>query len=175
MALTRQQKEDIVSTTQAQLSGATSFVMITFDQLTVGEINQLRDKLHASGGRLRIVPKRLLKIILKQIKLDFDPQSLTGQVAVAWANDAVAPAKILNEFAKLHTNKMQLMSGSLEGNLLTLEQVKALATLPSRDQLLGQLVSVLAGPARGLVTVLSGVQRNFVQVLQAIADKPAPQ
>jgi large subunit ribosomal protein L10 len=174
MALTRQQKEDIVTTTQAQLSSATSFVMITFDKLTVVEINQLRDKLHAANGRLRIVPKRLLKIILQQIKLDFDPLTLGGQVAVAWADDAVAPAKILNEFAKQHADKMQLMSGSLEGNLLTFEQVKALATLPSREQLLGQLVSVLAGPARGLVTVLSGVQRNFVQVLQAIADKKAP-
>ncbi|HBE90345.1 MAG: 50S ribosomal protein L10 [Candidatus Andersenbacteria bacterium RIFCSPHIGHO2_12_FULL_46_9] len=175
MALTRQQKEDIVSITQDQLGSATSFVMITFDQLTVVEINQLRDKLHAVGGRLRIVPKRLLKIILQQIKLDFDPLSLVGQVAVAWADDAVAPAKILNDFAKKNKEKIQLMSGSLEGNLLTIEQVKALATLPSREQLLSQLVSVLTGPARGLVTVLSGVQRNFVQVLQAIADKKTPQ
>ena len=175
MALTRQAKEDIIAQTQNKLSSAISFVLITFDQLTVVEVNSLRDQLHAVGGRMRIVPKRLLKIIFQQIKLDFDPLILPVQVAVAWADDAVAPAKILNDFAKKNKDKIQLMTGSLDGNLLTIEQVKALATLPSRDQLLGQLCSVLAGPVRGLVTVLSGAQRNLVQVLQALADKKAAQ
>lgn len=171
MPLTRQQKEAVVSQTQTALSSTAAFVLVAFNELNVVDINQLRDQLHTAGGHLRVVPKRLLKIIFQQLKLDFDPLTLKDQVAVAWADDAVAPAKILNDYAKKNADKMQLITGSLEGNLLTLAQVKALSALPSRQQLFGQLASVLIGPTRGLVTVMSGVPRSFVQVLKAIADK----
>jgi len=171
MSLTKQQKENTVKQTQEDLNEAVSSVFVSYNQLTVEEINELRDSLHSTGGSMRVIPKRLLKIVLHNIKLDFDPTELAGQFAVVWGTDAVAPAKTLNDFAKKHEDKITMMAGSLEGNLLSLEEVKSLAALPTRDQLLGQLLSVFTGPTRGLVTVMSGVQRNTVQVLQAIADQ----
>jgi len=171
MTLTRQQKETIVADTQEALQSTTAMVLVSFDKLTVEESRQLRDQLSEAGGNMRVVPKRLLKIIFSNIKFDIDPTALDGQLAVAWGQDPVTPAKTLNEFAKEHEEKLTLLSGTLEGSVLTLEEVKELAALPTREQLIGQLLSVLNGPARGFASVLSGVQRSTVQVLQAIVDK----
>lgn len=171
MSLTRKQKEEVIAKTQSDLKAATSVVLISFDKLTVAESGELRANLSEAGGHMRVMPKRLLKIAFKNIKLDLDPTTLEGQVAVAWADDPVAPAKTLNDFAKEHEEKIKLLAGSLEGNVLTIEEVKSLATLPTREQLIGQLLSVIVGPIVGTVRVLSGVQTSTVQVLKAIADK----
>lgn len=171
MSLTRQQKEQHVKEVSQSLMSATSVVFISYDKLNVAAVNELRDNLHAAGGAMRVVPKRLLQLALKSAKINFDPTAHQGQLAVAWGEDAVAPAKVLNTFAKQNTGIMTLLAGTLEGNDLTLDEVTALAELPGRDQLLGQLLSVLSGPARGLVTVLTGVQRDTVNVLKAIADQ----
>lgn len=171
MSLSRQQKEQGINEVQESMSSAVSVVFVSYDNLNVEEISELRASLHEAGGGMRVIPKRLLKIALSNLKLDFDPTQQEGQLAMVWGDDAVAPAKTLNEFALQHEEKISLLAGTLEGNILSLEEVTALAILPSRQQLLGQLVSVIASPARGLVTVLSGVQRKTVQVLQAIKDQ----
>ncbi len=171
MPLTRQQKEEKVATTAQDLQGAASCVFIAYNGLNVDDMEELRDKLNESGARVRVLPKRLLRLVLKNLNLDFDPTQIEGQIAVAWGNDVVAPAKVLHDFAKTRADIMRLVGGAMEGTLLQQAQVIALAQLPSKDQLRGQLLSVLVGPARGLVMTLSGVQRNFVYALQAVADK----
>lgn len=170
MPLTRTQKEQAVQEVSDALPAATSVVFVGFSGLTVTDVNELRDKLYASGGRMRIVPKRLLKIALKNAHIDYDPSSHDGQMAVVWGTDVVTPAKIMYEFAKQKKDVMRLLAGALEGQTLTLEQVTSLAQLPSREQLLAQLVGVLAGPMRGLVSVMSGVPRSLVYVLQATKE-----
>ncbi|MFH1353676.1 MAG: 50S ribosomal protein L10 [bacterium] len=171
MPLTRQQKEQSVSEVQNNMASAASVVFLNFDHLNVEEVGKLRSNLYEAGGGMRVIPKRLLKIALSNLKLDFDPMQQEGQVAIVWGDDAVAPAKTLNEFALEHKEKIRFLAGILEGNILSLAEVIALAKLPSRQQLLGQLASVMAGPARGFVTVLSGVQRKTVQILKAVADQ----
>ena len=172
MSLTRQQKEEAVKEVEQGVSSATSVVFVAFNGLTVSHVTELRDRLFESGSRMRVIPKRLLKIALKNAGLgEYDPGASEGQVAVIWGPDTVAPAKTLYEFAKDKTEVLRLVAGVLEGRTLSIGEVTALAQLPSREQLLGQLVGVLSGPARGLVTVLSGVQRNTVYVLQAIKEQ----
>ena len=173
MARTRQQKEQSISNIQENVSAAASVVFLAYDSLTVAEVSELRDNLAEAGGGMRVISKRLLKIALSNIKLDFDPTEHEGQLAVVWGDDTVAPAKTLNTFAEEHKEKIRFLAGTLEGSLLSLEEVTKLAHLPTRQELLGQLANVLAGPARGLVTVLSGVQRSTVNVLKAIADQKA--
>ncbi|PIT98315.1 MAG: 50S ribosomal protein L10 [Candidatus Andersenbacteria bacterium CG10_big_fil_rev_8_21_14_0_10_54_11] len=168
MALSRQQKEERINSIRTDLAGAVSVVFVAYDRLTVAEVNELRTKLYAAGGRMRIVPKRLLRLSLADLQWEFDPTAQAGQLATVWGTDPVAPAKVLSEFRKTREDKIQLLAGVLEGNMLAVEEVAALAAVPPRDIILGQMVSVLAGPARGMLTVLSGVQRNFVQVLAAL-------
>jgi len=171
MSLTRKQKEHSVNKVQESISAASSVVFLAYNGLTVEEVNELRGNLHAIGGSMRVVPKRLLKIALHNIKLDFDPTAHAGQLAVVWGDDAVAPAKTLNAFVQKRQEKIRFLAGTLEGNMLSLEEVTSLSKLPSRDELIANLVSVIAGPTRGLVTVLSGIPRRAVRVLRAIAEQ----
>lgn len=170
MPLTRQQKETRVAEAHRELSSATSFVFFGFTGLTVADSEELRDKLSAANARVRVLPKKLLRLVTKQLSLDFDPVAIPGQIAVVWGSDAVTPARILAQFAKERAN-VQMLTGSLEGAALSLAQVQALAALPGRAELLGQLVGAMNNPVRGLVVVLSGVPRQAVQVLKAIADQ----
>lgn len=170
MPLTRQQKEQRVAEVQEALSNAISIVFVSFDAFGVEDSEELREKMFEKGVSMRVVPKRLLKIALQNAKLDFESVKAEGQMAVVWGSDAVAPAKTMYDFARGKEN-IVLTGGAMEGAMLSHDEVMALAQLPSYEQLLGQFVSVLAGPARGLVTVLSGAQRDLVYALSAIADQ----
>jgi len=173
MPLTRQQKEERVATTTQDLKEAESYVFMGYDGLNVTDMGELRTKLYEQGAHLRVLPKRLLRLVMRNIEQDFDPTTVEGQIAVAWGNDPVAPAKVLHEFAKKRATIMWLVAGAMGGAFLAKEQVIALAQLPGKQELRGQLVGVIAGPMRGLVVTLSGVQRNFVYALKAVADKKA--
>lgn len=170
MPLTRQQKEQAIKDVGEALPQAVSVVFVGFNGLTVTDVNDLRNKLHEAGAKMRVMPKRLLKIALKNAKLEYDPATHEGQMAVVWGTDAVSPAKIMYDFAKQKKDVLKLLAGVLEGNTLSLEEVTSLAQLPTREQLLAQLVGVLAGPMRGLVSAMSGVPRSLVYVLQAVKE-----
>jgi len=157
---------------RADLEAATSAVFMTYDKLTVPEVEELRASLFAAGHKMRVIPKRLLKLIAAGANLDFDPSQHAGQFAVIWGADAVSPAKTLHSFAKGKDN-LKIVAGVLDSELIAGDRVIALAQLPTRDQLLGQLLSVFVGPARGLVTVLSGSQRGLVTALKNLADQKA--
>ncbi len=170
MALTREQKEQTIADMQGAVSEAVSTVFVSFDGLSLEDMGELRNQLFEAGMSMRVVPKRLLRLAMQNAKLDFDPTAHEGQVAVVWGADPVAPAKVIHTFAKSNEN-IQLLSGVLEGSTIEFAQVEALAKLPSRQELLGQLVGVLSGPMRGFAGVLSGVPRATVYVLKAIAEK----
>lgn len=170
MPLTRQQKESIVTQAGQHVTQAVSVAFVSFNGLSLPDMNELRDKLYEQGCSMQVMPKRLLRLVMQQAKLDFDPMAHEGQMAMVWGGDPIAPAKVVYEFAKTH-EQLQLRAGVFEKDMLSLEQVIALAKLPSREQLLGQLLSVMTRPARGLVGVLGGVPRAAVYVLSAIAEK----
>ena len=169
MSLTKEQKKDTIEQVEKSLKDAVSVAFVSFDGLTIKEVNDLRAQLFEVGSKMRVIPKRLLKLVMGNLKLEFDPKAHSGQVAVIWGDDAVAPAKAVHTFAKT-SEHLTLIGGALEGKDLSQEQISALASLPSKQELLGQLVGTIAGPMRGMVTVFSGVQRSTVQVLKAIAD-----
>lgn len=171
MPLTRQQKEQNIAAMTEVLKSATSVVFIAFDGLTVDDATQLRDTLAQTSSAMRVVPKRLLQRAMDAAKnTTFNPREHEGQIAVVWGQDVVAPAKTLNTFAKDHET-VRLLEGILEGKHLSAHEVQALAQLPSREELLAQVVGTLAGPLRGLVGTLSAVPRSAVQALNAIAEQ----
>lgn len=173
MALTREQKETRVKETAETLSSAVSVVFVTYDALQLADMNALRDQLFEAGVSMRVIPKRLAKIALENAKLDFDPTTQEGQLALVWGDDVISPAKVLAGFAKDH-EQLQLVGGVMDSAVISDEEVKKLATMPSREELLAKLVGTLAGPISGFQSVLSGVPRNAVYVLSAIKDQKAP-
>jgi large subunit ribosomal protein L10 len=131
----------------------------------------LRVLLRKSNVELRVVKNTLLDIASRGTELSVLEGQFRGPLTVAIAHgDEVEATKTLIDFAKKN-DKLQIRAGVMGGKSLTPEQLATLAELPSREILLGQLLSVMVAAQTSLVNVLSGVPRNFVQVLNAYKDK----
>ena len=130
-------------------------------------------KAHEAGVEYRVVKNTLLRLASKGTGSECLVEHLQGPTAIAISQkDPVAPAKILSEFAK-DSKVFELKIGALGGKLISLEEIKALAALPSREVMLGKMLGSLSAPATNLVGVMAAVPRSMVQVLAAIRDQKA--
>lgn len=171
--MARPEKEAVVSELQEKFSKAQSVIVADYRGLNVVEVTELRKKLREAGVEYKVVKNTLTSRAAKAANIDGLDQFLSGPTALAFGfTDVVAPAKILADFAKDH-KKLELKGGVLEGKIIDLTAVKELASLPSREALLGQVAGLLQAPIRGLVTVLSGPLRNAVYALEAIRKQKA--
>jgi large subunit ribosomal protein L10 len=171
MAVSKQRKQDDLRGLTEELENARGVVFSEYGGMTVKEIDELRKKLRAENVRYQVVKVTLLKKALAALGIKGDDFKYNGPVAVAFSQDEeTAPARILKSMSKGNP-KIVIDGGVFNKELVAQSVIEKLASLPTKEQLLGQLLSVLNGPARGLVTVLSGNTRNLVNVLNALADK----
>ena len=171
--MARPEKEAVVAEVHEKLTKSQAVVLVDFRGLTVEEATELRKNLRAAGVELRVVKNTLTKLAAQKAELPGLETYLEGPTALAFGyQDPVAPAKILAEFAKDH-KKLELKGGVLEGRVIDQAEVKALAELPSREVILGQLAGLLQAPIRNLVYVLSAPIRNTAYVVEAIRKKQA--
>ncbi len=171
--MNKTEKQATVTELREKFQGAQAAIVTEYRGLTVAKANELRRALEKEGAVYRVIKNTLARLAVEGTEYAVLQGEFTGPVAVTWAyRDPVATAKVLTQFAK-DTPVLTLRSGALGGKLLSVPEVEALSKLPSREQLLGQLLSVMVGPMRNLVGVLSGVPRSFVQVLHAIEEKKA--
>jgi large subunit ribosomal protein L10 len=169
--LDRRTKEQIVSELQGKLKEAKLGVLTSFSGMNVAKMEVLRNALRKSNAELKVVKNTLLGIASKETDFSILADHFKWPVAVVLSHkDPVGPTKVLIDFAKKNP-ELEIKIGVLDGKLLTKSDISALAELPSREVLLGKLVSVMAAVPTVFVTVLSGVPRNFVQVLNAYCDK----
>jgi large subunit ribosomal protein L10 len=169
--LDRRTKEQIVSELQGKLKEAKLGVLTSFSGMNVAKMEALRTALRKSNAELKVVKNTLLGIASKETDFSILADHFKWPVAVVLSHkDPVGPTKVLIDFAKKNP-ELEIKIGVLDGKLLTRSDISALAELPSREVLLGKLVSVMAAVPTAFVTVLSGVPRNFVQVLNAYCDK----
>lgn len=152
-----EQKKLIVTEIADKLSASKSTVVVDYRGLNVGEVTELRKQLREAGIEFKVYKNSLSRRAAEQAELAGLNSSLTGPNAIAFSNeDVVAPAKILNDFAKKH-DALEIKAGVIEGNVATAEEVKALAELPSREGLLSMLLSVLQAPIRNLALATKAV------------------
>jgi large subunit ribosomal protein L10 len=169
--LDRRTKEQIVSELQEKLKRAKMGVLTSFNAMNVEKMEALRNALRKNDAELKVVKNTLLGIASRETGFSVLADHFKWPVAVVLSyKDPVAPTKALIEFAKKNP-ELEIKVGVLDGKLLTKSDLTALAELPSREVLLGKLVSVMAAVPTSFVTVLSGVPRSFVQVLNAYCDK----
>jgi large subunit ribosomal protein L10 len=169
--LDRKTKEQIVSELQEKLKQAKLGVLTTFNAMNVEKMEALRNALRKNDAELKVVKNTLLGIASRETDFSVLADHFKWPVAVVLSyKDPVSPTKALIEFAKKNP-ELEIKVGVLDGKLLTKADLTALAELPSREVLLGKLVSVMAAVPTSFVTVLSGVPRSFVQVLNAYCDK----
>lgn len=147
-------------------------VLTQYVGISVENVTKLRTQLREAGIEYKVYKNTLARRALTELGMESAADLMNGPTAWAFSKDPVAPAKILKEFAK--TNKKVSMGGGvLNGRVLTADDMKALADLPSREQLLAQVVGTIAAPLRSTVNVLNALPRNLVSVLDQIQKKKA--
>lgn len=164
----RLEKVQQVETIRAWLKQAVAAILTDYRGLNVGELVQLRSKLREAGSDYRVVKNTLLQRAAEGLGITGLEPYLEGPTAVAISRgDPVAPAKVLQEFIR-QMRKLEIKGGLVEGRIITAEQVKALAEMPSKPQMQARLLGTLQGPLYGLAGVLVGLQRNLVYGLDQI-------
>lgn len=152
-----EQKAKIVDEIADKLKASKTVVIVDYRGLTVAEVTELRKQLRDAGVEFKVYKNSLTRRAAEAVELNNLNESLTGPNAIAFSNeDVIAPAKILNDFAKKH-EALEIKAGVIEGNIASAEEVKALAELPSREGLLSMLLSVLQAPMRNLALVTKAV------------------
>jgi len=169
--LKRVEKEKVVKVLQEKFSEAETVVLTDYRGLDTTAMNELRRQLREVSVEYRVVKNTLMLRASEGNDVGLLKDYFAGPSAVALSyEDPVAPAKVLVKFGKDHT-ALEIKAGVLGGKVVDVEDIKQLARLPSREDLLSQLLSVFNGPARSFVTVLSAVPRDFLGVLNAIKEK----
>ena len=171
MALTRDKKKAVIDEVAQLLEDAKMTVIATYRGTPVKAMQQLRNTGREEGTTIRVVKNRLAKQAIAKVDSikDIDSSSLEGMLLYAFNDeDEVAPAKVIADFAKKQKTLDFVCAISNEGKLLSAEEVKALAALPSKPELIASVVSTLQSP---LEETLNGLSGNLHSLLDAVATK----
>lgn len=173
MALTKLQKDSVVESTIELLNTSKLTVITKYETTTVKELQELRKIAKSTGTTIKVVKNRLFVQALKQTKAlkDVDVSQLTGMLMYAFNPiDEVAPAKSVADFAKNVTALEFVGAITSDGKLLTADKVKELASLPSKEQLIAQVVATLLSPVNDTIRALSGDLHGLLDGLASKAN-----
>ena len=171
MIRTKQQKQDIVTSLVGRLRRASTVYVTDFTGLNVARVTDLRRRLRAAGVEYVVVKNTLALRALSEAQVAGLEPHLQGATALVLGGaDPVAAAKVLSDFAKEH-QKPAIKIGLVEGRTVTADQVKYLASLPSKPELLAQLGGALQAPLAGFVGALNGLLYMMVGALEALRTK----
>lgn len=152
--------------------GSVGFFILGYQGMTVEETSALRHKLRPVGARARVIKNYVAQKALAPFSCDFS-QQLKGQtLLVLVESDLVATAKVLMDFSK-ENEKLAIKGGYTDDHLLSPQEVKVYATLPSRDEIMAGLLRVIQGNATNTVRVIAAVSEKLVRTIKAIADAKA--
>ena len=165
-------KEAVVAEIREKFAAAAAVILADFRGLSVKDMQVLRNKLRETGAEVRVYKNSLSLIAVRDLGLQEGlTELLVGPTIFVFApEDPVAPAKALVDFAKEH-HALQVKGGLMDKAPLDAVGVKAVAALPSRDELLAMLLATMQNPLVGVVRVLNGPAEAFARVVKAIADQ----
>lgn len=170
-----EQKAPVVQAIREKIEASQSLVLTDYRGLNVSEVTELRVKLREAGVEFKVLKNTLTKRAAAEVGLEGLDPYLEGPTAIAFGmSDAVAPAKVLSEFAKAHKN-LEIKAGVVDGKVIDVDGVKALADLPSREVLLAQVLGGMQTPMYGFAGSLAGVLRKFAYALNAIKEQKEAQ
>jgi large subunit ribosomal protein L10 len=174
MAITREKKQVLVQEVSELLDTSKLTAFASYEGVSVENLQKLRRTAREQDVTIKVAKNRLVRVAMSQTKdyKDTDTSLLKGQLLYAIsAEDEVAPAQVLKNFAKKHP-ELKLAGGfNSDGSVLDQAAIQVLADLPGKDQLRGQFVGVLAAPMTQVLGVINGAQRGFAQVLSQRAEQ----
>ncbi len=167
--MTRSQKEEVVQYLTEEFKNATAIVDCDYKGMTVPEIESLRRVAKEKGLKVRVVKNTLALIALRNNGVeDFE---LKDTNLLVWGSDLVDLAKTVTDFAKEHKDRFKIKQGYFEGEVADASKIEAYSKLPSKEELLGMLLSVWTAPLRNLLYVWNAPKQNFVTVLENIRQQ----
>ncbi len=170
MAMTRTEKEAEVKELNERFSKDELVVLTHYSGLTVAQMTQFRRELVKNGASYKVTKNSLAKLALKGTKFEQISNMFTGPTGVATSKDAIAAAKVAHNFAKTN-DKLVILGGALGDKILDANAVKALALLPSLDEIRSKLLGLFQAPATKIVGVLQAPARDLVGVTKAYSEK----
>ena len=168
----RNEKAELVVSLRAALSEAGAVVVTRNLGLTVAQSTDLRNKMRDAGASFKVTKNRLAKIALEGTAYTGISDMLTGPTALATSSDPITAAKIAVEFAKTN-DKLEIVGGAMGDTVLDMAGVKALATLPSLDELRARIVGLIVAPATKLAQITAAPAGQLARVFGAYATKEA--
>ena len=157
MAITKNQKTDIIKEGSTDLDKANALIFTDFTGTSVSDLGQLRSDLRENDSKLKVIKKRLLKIVFGEKKVDVDPVNFEGTLGTVFVSGGLSEtAGSLYRFSKTH-EKFKLLGGYdlAKKELISEKDINAIGSLPPRKELLGQVVGTIAAPLRALMYILS--------------------
>jgi large subunit ribosomal protein L10 len=172
MAVTRAKKKEQVEKLTSDLKNVSSVIVSTYTKLTVAQDFELRKTLRASGAKYRVVKNTLAERAAKGSKIEEALKNLAGVTSIAYTEgDPVALAKALSKYAK-DNPEFSFKAGVVEGRVISIKEIEALATMPSKEEIYSKLLFLLNAPAQRLVTAMNAVGRNLAVVIdQGVKEK----
>lgn len=168
--MNRTEKQELIEDVHAKLKSASTMVVTQYRGLTVAEMTDLRRKMRSGGANFKVSKNRLVKLAAKDTNFEKASDMLKGPTAVAFSADPVAAAKGVVEFAK-NNEKLVIVGGMYDGQLLDVKAIQNLAKLPSLDELRAKIVGMLKTPATRIASVLQAPGGQVARVIAAKATK----
>jgi large subunit ribosomal protein L10 len=166
----RAEKRELVTELNGVFQASGSVVVAHYVGLTVAQLNDFRTKMRGAGGSVRVAKNRLAKIALQGTVSEGISDLFKGQTILAYAADPVAAPKVAMEFAKIN-DKLVILGGAMGATSLNADSVKALATMPSLDELRAKLVGMIVTPATRIAQVVNAPAAQLARVFGAYAKK----
>jgi large subunit ribosomal protein L10 len=172
MAVTKAKKTEQVEKLSKELNNVANVVVATYTKMTVLQDYELRKALRGAGAKYQVVKNTLAERAAKGTKVEGALKDLAGVTSIAYTTgDPVAMAKALTKYAK-DTPEFTFKVGVVEGRVVTIKEIEALSTMPSKDELMSKLLFLINAPAQRLVTVMNAVGRNLAVVVdQGVQQK----
>jgi large subunit ribosomal protein L10 len=169
LGLSLEQKQAMVSEVAAKLQGAQSLIVAEYRGLDVERVTQLRSKARKSGVWLRVLKNTLARRAVQGTPFEKLSDQMVGPLMYGISQDPVAGAKVLSEFAK-ENELFVIKAGAMPNAVMSAQDIKALAQLPSREELLAKLLGTMQAPVAKLVRTMNEVPSKFVRTLAAYRD-----
>lgn len=168
----KEQKQKDLNALTEELNNSKSAMVVGFDKVTVAKDQEFRNQLRDAGAKFQVVKNTIARLAVKESPFNEVGDSFKGMSAIAWTDsDPVVLSKAVSKFVKDNKDLYSFKVGVVEGKVVNLDQIEAIASLPSKEELIAKLLFVLNAPAQQIASVINAVPRNLAVVIKQIGDQ----
>lgn len=169
---TRERKQEDLNALTTELGNSTSAMIVSFNKLTVTKDQEFRNRLREVGAKYQVVKNTIARLAVKGTPYEDASEYFKGVTGIVWSDsDPVVLSKTISKFVKENSEYFTFKAGVVDGKVVDLKQVEAIASLPSKEELISKLLFVINAQAQRIVTVINAVPRDLAVVIKQIGDQ----